>query len=268
MPSNITAMTYNVRYDNPHEAGNDWRGRREEVAGVIRFRDPDLVGLQEARHTQVADLDELLDGYEWVRAGRREDPTAGELVAVGFDRGRFDRVADGSFWLSETPDEPGPGWDAMLPRLVRHVRLRERETGAELCHFNTHFDHDGETARRESAQLLLDRVDGIAPDAPVVVTGDLNCRPASAPHEHLTGRDEASDGRALRDAHGQSGWRQLGPTTTMTDFQNLVPDKKIDYVLASSDVDVVTHGVCSDTYDGGAYPSDHLPVVAEVSTGG
>lgn len=267
MPSRITAMTYNVRYDNPHETDNDWTRRRDQVAGVIRFRDPDLVGLQEARHTQVADLGDRLDRYEWVRAGRREDPSAGELVAVGYDEDRFDLEADGSFWLSETPGEPGAGWDAMLPRLARYVRLREPDTGVELYHFNTHFDHTGETARRESARLLLDRIDDIAPGAPVLVTGDLNCRPTSAPYERLTGRDEASDGRTLRDAHGEAVWRQLGPTTTMTDFQNLVPDKKIDYVLVSSDVDVVTHGVCSDTYDGGAYPSDHLPVVAEVSVG-
>lgn len=57
-----------------------------------------------------------------------------------------------------------------------------------------------------------------------------------------------------------------GPRTTMTDFHNLIPDKRIDYIFGTDDLDVVQHAVCSDTYDNGAYPSDHLPVIADLPT--
>jgi endonuclease/exonuclease/phosphatase family metal-dependent hydrolase len=265
MASRITAMSYNVRYDNPTDE-NAWSRRREQVASVIRFHRPDVVGLQEAYRTQLVDLRERLDRFEWLRAGRDEGATAGELAAVGFDKERFNLESDGTFWLSETPEEPGSvGWDAMLPRLVRHVRLREHDTDVELHHFNTHFDHDGETARLESARLLANRIDERAQNVNVLVTGDLNCRPGSEPYEHLTGRDKTSPGRILRDTHETVRLRHHGPETTMTDFHNLIPEKKIDHVLTTVDVEVVQHGVCADSFGDGTYPSDHLPIVVELS---
>lgn len=266
MPFDVTAMSYNVRYDNPAESADPWRRRRDAVASVVRFHGPDLVGLQEALHDQVEDLEERLPDYEWLFAGRADPESAGEYAAVGYLRERFNLEADGTVWLSETPDEAGScGWDARLPRLVRWARLREEETDVELYLFNTHFDHAGETARLESAKLLRDTVDELARNEPVVITGDLNCRAGSPPYEHLTGRDKSSAGRSLQDTHRTARHDHHGPTTTMTDFRNLVPEKKIDYVLVTSDVETAVHGVCSDTYDDGRYPSDHLPVIVRLS---
>ncbi len=259
-------MSYNVRYDNPDESAHPWRHRRDQVASVVRFHGPDLVGLQEALHGQLDDLRSRLPGYEWLSAGRERPESAGEYAAIGYDRDRFNLEAEGTLWLSETPDEAGSvGWDAQLPRLVRHARLREESTDVELFLFNTHFDHYGETARRESAGLLLDRIDDLAANEPVIVTGDFNCLAASAPYERLTGREKRSAGRTLRDTHQVARRGHHGPTTTVTDFRNLVPERKIDHVFVSSDVDPVLHGVCADTYGNGRYPSDHLPVLVELA---
>lgn len=259
-------MSYNIRYDNPSDEAEAWSRRRDWVESVIRFHRPDVVGLQEAYRTQVEDLRDRLDQFEWLDAGRSEGAKAGELAAIGFDRRRFNLESRGTFWLSATPDEPGSvSWDARLPRITHHVCLRERDTGVELHHYNTHFDHDSERARLESAKLLRDRIDEGTPNAPVVVTGDLNCRAGSPPYEHLTGRDKSAMGRSLRDAHRTTRRRHHGPTTTMTDFHNLIPDKKIDHVLTTADMEVLLHGIPSDSFADGIYPSDHLPVVVELS---
>lgn len=266
LPENlIRVMTYNVRYANPNDGENVWENRRDHVATAIRFHRPDVVGLQEAFHDQVEDLRERLPDFEWLAAGRSEEGTAGEYVAVGYRRNRFDRERDGSFWLSETPDTPSVGWDAALPRLVRHVRFRDRVTGVEFGHFNTHFDHRGETARERSAALLRERIDELAPDAPLVVTGDFNCREATEPYRIVTEDGEAGHRRSLTDSHRVSKHPHHGPSTSMTDFHDLVPGKKIDHVFVSSGGEVVNHGTCSDTYDDGRYPSDHLPVVVDLT---
>lgn len=259
-------MSYNVRYDNPNDGEHAWRTRRDDVASVIRFHRPDLVGLQEALHDQLEDVRDRLPRFEWLSAGRAAAENAGEYAAIGYDRDRFNLETEDSFWLSETPSEPGSvGWDAMLPRLVRVVKLRERTTDVEFHHFNTHFDHAGETARLESARLLRDRIDDRATDGPVIVTGDLNCRRTASPYRHLTERSQSSPGRTLRDAHRVSRRPHHGPDTSVTDFHNLVPDKKIDHVLVTTDVEVILHGTCSDTYGDGRYPSDHLPIVTRLS---
>ncbi|QLG64005.1 endonuclease/exonuclease/phosphatase family protein [Halorarum salinum] len=256
-------MTYNVRYANPNDGENVWPNRRDHVATAIRFHKPDLVGLQEAVHGQLEDLRTRLPDFEWLAAGRPAEGTAGEYVPIGYRRNRFEPADDGSFWLSETPDAPGRGWDAALPRLVHYVRFRDRATGVAFRHFNTHFDHRGGTARRRSAELLRDRVDELASDDPIVVTGDFNSRESTEPYRVLT--EEGGHRRSLTDTHRISKHPHHGPSTSMTDFGNLIPQKKIDHVLVSPGAEVINHGSCSDTYGDGRYPSDHLPVVADVS---
>lgn len=266
MPSEIRAMTYNIRYDNPNDGENIWRWRRDHVASVIRFHKPDLVGLQEALHEQLEDLRERLPSYQWVSAGREDGEYAGEYCAIGYDKERFNLEDQSTFWLSEAPSKPGSiGWDATLPRIVTYARLRERTTGVELSHFNTHLDHDGERARAESAKLLLTKIDELAPDTPAVLTGDFNTLESDEPYEILTGRDRSSTGRTILDTHQAAKHIHHGPTSTFNDFEELVPGKKIDYVFVTSDVEVIQHGACSDTYEDGQYPSDHLPVVVDLS---
>lgn len=266
MPSELRVMSYNIRYDNPNDGDDVWRNRREQVASTIRFHRPAVIGLQEALHAQLRDLRDRLPDYEWLSAGRAECGNAGEYAAIAYEIDRFNLEDEGTFWLSETPEETGSvGWDAMLPRLVRYVELREQDTDVTFYHFNTHFDHAGEESRLESAKLLLDRIDEQVPDDPVIVTGDFNCRAGSPPYKHLTGRNKASAGRALFDTHSHAKYSHHGPETSMTDFHNLIPDKKIDHVFVTGDIEVILHGVLSDTYGNGRYPSDHLPVVVNVS---
>jgi len=256
-------MTYNVRYPNPDDGENTWDRRRAHVATTIRMQLPDLVGLQEAFPAQLDDLRELLPGFSWLDAGRSGDDVAGEYIPIGYRTTRFDVEAEGSFYLSETPDVPGPGWDASLPRLVKYALFRDLTTDEAFVHVNTHFDHRGATARVESAALLRQRLGDLAPTEPVVLTGDFNCRPSSRPYRILTAEMDA--GRTMADTAETSQAPAHGPTTSMTDFTNLIPDKKIDHVLVSPDIEVLQQGTCSDMYDNGRFPSDHLPVIADLS---
>ncbi|WP_227739071.1 endonuclease/exonuclease/phosphatase family protein [Halorientalis pallida] len=258
----LRVMSYNVRYPSGEGGRNAWVYRRDPLVSTIRFHRPDIVGLQEVHHDRVDDFRAALPGFEWLETGR-SGKTYGDHAAIGFHRERFTLETDGRFWLSETPDTPSRGWDAALVRLVRYVGLYDEVTDVSLFHFNTHFDHRGETARRRSAQLLRSRIDAISGDEPVVVTGDLNCRPGSEPHRRLT--DESlSNGRALHDAGMVADAPNHGPDTSMTDFTDLVPEKKIDYVFVTPTVEVGRHGILSDSYGDGRYPSDHLPVLADV----
>jgi endonuclease/exonuclease/phosphatase family metal-dependent hydrolase len=256
----VTVLSYNVRYANPNDGEQVWEQRRDDVASVIRFHRPQLVGLQEASHDQVEDLEERLPAFEWLTGGRPDSDNAGEYVAIGYDPGRLELESEDEFWLSETPSVPGSqGWDAMLPRLVRYSRFRDRETGGAFYHFNTHFDHRGETARLESARLLRDRIDDVASETPFVVTGDFNARESTEIYQILT--EPREDGRTLIDAHFTSEIAHHGPMTTMTDFHDLVPSKKIDYVFVSDEMEVNVHGTCADLDEEGQYPSDHLPIL-------
>lgn len=263
--NSLSVMSYNVRFDNPDVDSYMWRDRRDGVANVIRRHGPDVVGLQEALHGQLDDLRSRLPSYEWLTAGRAGVRNAGEYAAVGYNADRFHAVEESTFWLSDTPDEAGSiGWDARFPRLVRWVRLRERSTGDELVHFNTHFDHEGTTAQLRSAELLGEFVRELAPKTPVVVTGDFNCLESDAPYRYLVGDDVSIGEQPLCDSRYESRSPHYGPATTRTEFDSLVSARKIDYVLVSEDISVASHAICTDTTAEGRYPSDHLPVVTRL----
>ena len=49
--------------------------------------------------------------------GRDDGKTKGEYAAIFYDKQKLRLVDSGHFWLSETPEKPGPGWDAACTRI-------------------------------------------------------------------------------------------------------------------------------------------------------
>jgi len=242
------AMTFNVRVgvDEGREA---WERRRDDVASVIRVHRPDIVGLQEPLEGQLDDLRERLPAYEFVGDGRRGG-REGEFSPIGYRPGRVEPAEWGTFWLSETGEEGSVGWDATYPRIVTWAQFKE---GFLVC--NTHFDHGGAAARAESARLLRERAPELAGDDPAVVMGDFNADECSEPYELLT--------ETFRDAREVADYDHHGPDDTFHDFTGY-PDAKIDHIFVTGGVEVRTHAVLPDHWNG-SYPSDHFPVLADLS---
>lgn len=46
-------MTYNIRYDNPHDGENQWASRKEFLSGQISFYESDIFRIQERLVHQV-----------------------------------------------------------------------------------------------------------------------------------------------------------------------------------------------------------------------
>lgn len=261
----LRVMTFNIRYDTPTDGPNAWPHRRDRVAGLVRFHEADVVGVQEALLRQLTDLDARLPGFARVGVGRADGRTGGEFSAILYRADRLAVLDSGTFWLSTTPEVPGSkGWDTAIERVATWARFRDRRTGCRHVHLNTHFDHVGEQARQESARLLRRRLATLAQGLPVVVTGDLNADPRSAPYRVLT-RDTIPGALApLADAFHASRAGHYGPTSTWTAFRAIEPERRIDYVLVSPPIAVLTHGILPDAWDG-RFPSDHLPVLASLA---
>jgi endonuclease/exonuclease/phosphatase family metal-dependent hydrolase len=262
----LRLLSFNIRYDNPGDSPNDWPARRDRVAGLIRFHGTDAAGLQEVLVGQLRDLGARLPGYAWVGVGRSDGREAGEFSPIFYRTARLELLESGTFWLSDTPEVAGStGWDAALPRIVTWARFRDRVNDRSFVHFNTHFDHRGERARAESARLLRARIDGLGGQAPVVLTGDLNAVPESMPLATLLRCEEPSG--CLHDARAIVESPPYGPDGTYFGF-DVGPraGRRIDYILVSHFFRVLRHGHLADS-EAGFYPSDHLPVFAELMLG-
>jgi endonuclease/exonuclease/phosphatase family metal-dependent hydrolase len=276
----IRVLSYNVRYANRGDHHDAWHDRRDAVGRLVRFHRPDVAAFQEPLPEQRRDLRERLPEYEFVGRGRGTDGE-GEGCPIAVRSDRWEVVEDGTFWLSETPDEPSTGWDASYPRIATWARVRAVDGDAALRVVNTHFDHVSARARRGSARLLRERIPDIAtadgadgdPDgaAPLVLVGDFNCTAGSDPHRILVGDEPSAedgapsgDALALRDAAADADLRH-GPETSLTDFARLIDDRRIDHALVSPAVSVDAFATLADRDDRGRYPSDHLPILARLS---
>jgi endonuclease/exonuclease/phosphatase family metal-dependent hydrolase len=260
-------MSFNIRFATPKDLANGWPFRKDLLFKTIEAFGPDLVGLQEVLTTQRDDLiAHFGKGYDFLGVPRNDGKTAGEIAGILFRRDRFEKVRDGHFWLSPTPEVPGSkGWDADLTRIVTWVELRDhRNADRTLLYFNTHFDHLGKVARVESAKLMRRRIVELSNDAKppaVIVTGDFNVGADSAPYKEMLGLNSDSPPR-LTDTY-----RELHPQPTTQDFTwhgfvgtNAHPSR-IDWILRSDAFQTV--GATIDrANDNGRYPSDHFPVEA------
>ena len=255
----VTVMSFNIRCGSCEDLSdvNHWSKRKFLVAQVIRAAKVDVVGLQEAELFQVQDLAALLNDFDWVGVGRDDGQAQGEMNAVLVRRARFSIAAQQTLWLSETPEKVSRGWDAACNRTVALLTLQSKFTGRTWQFLNTHFDHEGQVARMESARQIAALVQPLLGKTPVVLVGDLNGTPSFAGYKTLTG--------PLLDAARISVRPAAGGDMTFNGFgKDLQPGNKIDYVLVSPGVKVQTHRVITDQPHG-LYPSDHFPIASLLS---
>jgi endonuclease/exonuclease/phosphatase family metal-dependent hydrolase len=253
-PFNI--ITYNIRMNTSDDGVNAWPLRKDKVASLLKFHQADIFNVQEALPEQMDDLAASFPDYDHVGVGRDDGKRAGEHMGIFFKKARFEKIIDGMFWLSETPDKPGLGWDAVCNRTVTWIKLKDKITKKTFYVFDTHFDHRGNKAREESSKLILKSIKEINKEnLPLILTGDLNLVKTSVPVQLIL--------KELNDAMDKTVAPHYGPAGTSGGFDVKVLPRKIDYIFINDKVTVLRHGHLSDSF-GLYYPSDHIPVLAEV----
>lgn len=254
----LQVMTFNIRLDAPTDSLNNWKFRKDNVARLVTYYRPDLLGMQEVLPNQLADLRQALPQYTSLGVGRDDGKEAGEHCPIFFNTDRFELLEHGDFALSEQPETFGvKGWDASYNRVCTWAVLLDKKSHLRVAYFNTHLDNDGVTARREGIRLILKRMRELAPDATAVLTGDFNCGPDEEPSQILAseGMKNAATAAAV----------SYGPSWSFHDFGRLPLSERplLDYVYVTPQVEVIRYRVIQDTPEEGYY-SDHNPVLVEI----
>jgi endonuclease/exonuclease/phosphatase family metal-dependent hydrolase len=258
----LQVMSFNIRYGTAKDGDNHWSARREMLFDVIRERDADLIGLQEALAFQIDEIQAAVPGYAVVGVGRDDGGKAGEWSAILFKVGRF-RVADaGTFWFSDTPEVPASkSWGNNITRICTWARFIDRD-GRGFYHFNLHLDHESQPARERSTALLRQRIDARAFQAdPVVVTGDFNVGERNPALTALVSKGTTASPFV-------DTYRVLHPDDTVvgtfTGFKmGNTAGEKIDYVLVQPRTEVTSAEIIRASRND-RYPSDHFPVAATI----
>ena len=250
-------ISFNVRYSSAPEIDgeNRWELRCDASVKMVAEQKPLAIGLQEACSDQIDFLDLNLTGYEHIGVGRDDGKRAGEMMAIYYDTTRLTLLDSGTFWLSETPEKVSIGWDAACNRTCTWGHFKVNDTGFEFLYFNTHLDHVGSQARRNSIKLIVAKMTELNPNnVPVFLSGDFNSTTDDTIFEPLKA--------SLKDAREVSAISDKSITYngfgTISDSPNTRKEWVIDHIFFSG-VNPMAFRVLNGNY-GVPFISDHYPI--------
>jgi len=259
-PEQLCIMTYNIKHGNSGPP-NTWQVRRPIMKKLLKQYAPDVIGMQEVLWKQVKDLAVDLKGYAWIGLGRNGGSHS-EFMAIFYRQDRLDPLEFNHFWLSDYPEIMGSTtWGNTNRRMVTWVRFKDLKTNQEFYLMNTHFDHQVERARVNSAHLILQRIQRFRSGIPVFLMGDFNApADSSEPYRILVNQGPFVDSWKTARI-----WRGEGLNT----YNGFRPEprnngRRIDWILYKGKIKVNSAEIV-DFQVNGRYPSDHFPVVAWVS---
>ena len=256
-PSAVKVMTYNIRLDAASDGPDNWHQRKADLAAYIQTQHPDFLGVQEALWPQLRYLDSLLTDYDYIGVGRDDGVRAGEFMALFYKTDDWQLTRDSTFWLSATPGVCSRGWDAACHRTATVGDFRHA-SGQSIHLVNTHLDHVGQEARRQSIQLLTEHFKKQPSSIPSVLLGDFNFAPNDDLYQQLaaslTDTYTLARQRSVQDGGTWNGFRTNGPF-----------ERRIDYIF------VRPQGVTVDRLEidqprtaNNRQLSDHFPVIANL----
>jgi endonuclease/exonuclease/phosphatase family metal-dependent hydrolase len=248
--------SYNIRYKNANDSilGEVWTKRCQVICDQVDFMAPEIFGTQEVLYGQLQDMKKALDGYDYIGIGRDDGQRGGEHEAIFYKKDKVQLLEHGDFWLSETPEKPGLGWDAVCIRICtwgkfamkdqerRHGLFNRRKAAKVLYFFNLHMDHVGVVARREAAKLVVQRIREMADRYPVILTGDFNVDQNDEIYTIFT------ESGLLKDSYDAARIRFAENGTFNAFKTNYFTTSRIDHVFVSPSTTVEAYGVFTNSY--------------------
>ena len=240
----FTAASYNLRNANSADSlqGDGWGNRCPIIAGLVQFHEFDIFGTQEGLRHQLDSLKTSLPKYDYIGVGRNDGKKEGEHAAIFYRIDQFELLEHGDFWLSETPEKPSVGWDAVLPRICTWGHFKYKDTGFEFLFFNLHMDHIGKQARVESALLVQQKMKEIGENLPAILTGDFNVDQTHRSYLALT------ESGILRDAFEVADLRYATNGTFNGFDSDNYTESRIDHVFVTPTFHILKYGVLTDSY--------------------
>ncbi|MDE6528560.1 MAG: endonuclease/exonuclease/phosphatase family protein, partial [Muribaculaceae bacterium] len=266
----IIVGSYNIRVQTPNDKGaNNWDNRRDYVARTVVDNGFDVVGFNEVKsERQKTELMERLpqysfsgwDGHEgWASVSE----TAVDLI--GYRTDKFDLLDEGWYFLSRNLREWECSWDNSSEANVRHTswaKLRVKGTEEVFFVFCTHLDHQGNIARMLQAHLNYEKMWEIAGHYPTVMVGDQNSTISRVNYLNLYNAGFTDAFSIVPNPEERFG--KADPATAGQWNADPTAGRRIDYIwVRGFNVDSYDH--CTDKYDLGAMPSDHIAITAKLT---
>lgn len=262
-----TVMSYNIFWDTAATAGTEYAAisnRTTKVLGVMQQNPADILMLQEVSPTWMNIL-KTVDGYQYYGYSHKKNVEAGgmsgndEAAPIFWNENKFAADSSGNFHVD----------DANYPRTINWVVLKDKTTGSKLLVLNYHAvpdkdGNDGETKRRETAKLIVEKIDEIRrtnDHCAVIIGGDWNMAESSVAYSTVVGNG-LLDGRYVADAGSSVGsynaWTRTNPGSYA----------KGDYIFLAEGMKSESFTVVTDDWaneEKTLHVSDHCPLIAKIN---
>ncbi|PKN87711.1 MAG: hypothetical protein CVU51_05195 [Deltaproteobacteria bacterium HGW-Deltaproteobacteria-1] len=241
---NVNIMSFNIRRGTKQDGKNHWIFRRDLVNKILKDYSPDVLGLD----------NKVLHN------------------AIFYNATRFVLSEEGTFWYSDTPDDPGSkGWGNIMPRDCTWARLIEKETGQAFYFYNTHLDHLSQRSRKKGVILLTRQIHARSYPNDFVLTGDFNAREKSVPIQYLKGNaliNTKAEGKVQNPNPLMDTFRVRYPyhrnAATFHGYRRFFFRFKFDYIFVPSTV-CVHDAQIIQLRQKRCYPSDHYPLFSHIN---
>ncbi len=296
--STYRVLSSNVLVPGSNQNDPGWRLRMEALIQMLRDTEPDVAGFSEVSDSPGSDQWTALTENAWIAeryaavyshsAPLQSGGTGEEGMGIIYRKDRFDLIAGGTKYLSDTPDSPqlsaeerkknaealaaNPSSTRYYPRKMVYVVLRDRSTGAVFAAVNTHLTHasvDPDFSlilRAKQAEILMELCENgslFASDTPFVVFGDMNAKTNSAQYDVFLKNGRAVDVRYAADK---------APDGTQGTYHAMTGGNTfIDHMFMSAndfyarEYRILTDRYPSETAGESIHYSDHYAIMGEVT---
>lgn len=255
----MKVMTFNLRSDNIMDIHNRWSNRNSIVYDVINRYDCDIVGLQEVTDKMAQDLEENIQRYNIMGLGRTKKLFL-ERNSLLIKK-QIEIENQETFWLSRTPHKQGSSiWYSLFPRICTTAVIKYENRRIRV--YNTHLDCLLPYAREYGLKKIKEAIEEYQriEDLPCILMGDFNATPDSKLIKNFS---KESIGKkhfiAVQDTK-----KELYKESTMGMFKGKKTGMHIDYIFVSEEFKINDVNIVRDNRSG-KYPSDHYPIVADIT---
>ena len=252
----LKVLSFNVRTCDDAN-GHAIKERAPRAIEILKKENADIMGFQEyTPETKKFFQNELSQDYEIFDKYRTEKPdTDWESEPIFWKKDKFRCLDKGFFWFSDTPEKESTGWDEIYDcyRICMWIILKEVKTGKSFIHMNTHLGF-GNKGQCDSVKLIKKFIENLG-NLPAIITGDFNFSPDTEPYRIMT--EDYTDVNVAT----------VNDKTVTYHGYSVNPKKEqehIDFCFVNDGVVSKDFKIITKTFDG-KFPSDHYPIVANVS---
>lgn len=231
----VRVLTYNIH----HAVGVDRQLDLNRIAAVIRGVNPDIVALQEVDQN-VSRSGKVDQAAELARLTNMQYAFGDNILLGG---GKYGNAILSRFPIAKFRNHKLPNLENGEQRGVLEADIRFPSSWDRLTFFATHLDHRTRDRERLASAVMINDLAGRNQGELMLLAGDLNDRPGSAPLAQLAEQWTSVNAREL-------------PTVPVAE-----PERQIDFILfhPANRWKVASVRVLPE-----AVASDHRAVLAEL----